>query len=358
MKNTKTLIWSGAFFLCLQAGGAWAASTAIQGAGSSSGGAIYQTWAQAYQKSSGVGLQFEPSGSTAGLKKIRANATDFGASDIAPSAQELERDGLAIFPVAATGIAPVYNLPKSVGPTLNFTGDVLARIFSGEITQWNHTDIVRLNPDAALPKLPIRVVVRSDGSGSTYHLSDYFSKVNSTWAKNYGVKAQYSNWPATHLQAKAVAGEANAVKDTVGALGYMDFNYIKKYDLTAGNMQTKDGQFVAPSMDGFRRALINSDWVTKGAFETTLTNQPGYGAWPLTMGTYVVVPRKVEQPEKTIAAMRFFKWSFTHGDSLLQEHNFVRLPDSLQASAFRVMSNIQDANGKTIGARIDGLDKK
>lgn len=349
--KTSLIRLTGAVLWCGLMGSAHAANPVIQGAGSSAAAPIYQSWAQAYRKVSGATLAYDTVGSTQGLAQVRAKATHFGASDVAPTPQELERDGLMAFPVAATGIVPVFNLPKSVGTSIRLTGDVLARIFLGEINQWNDAAIAQLNPTIALPKLSIKVVVRADGSGTTYNFADYLAKVSVRWRDTRGVKSQFT-WPDEYVQVKGSTGVATAVKNTVGAIGYVDFGYAKTYGLSSAHVPSKDGAWVAPSMDTFRRALMQSDWINNGNFQGTLTQQPGFDAWPLTMGTFVVVPKKTAQPENLIQAMRFFMWSFTHGDMLVKDHSFVRLPDVLQANAFKIMASIRDASGEPIGDRV------
>jgi phosphate transport system substrate-binding protein len=325
----------------------------IQGAGSSAAAPIYQSWAQAYQKATGSLLDYEPIGSSAGLKKIREQATHFGASDVAPSAADLDRDGLLVFPVAITGIAPVLNLPQFKGTTVRLTGEVLARIFTGDITHWSHADIARLNPDATFPKLPIKVVVRSDGSGTTFNFADYLAKVSPQWKAQYGVKTRFE-WPQTsaYLPAKGSSGVVKAVKETPGAIGYVDYGYVKATNLLVAHMQNQEGQFVSPSIQTFRNALKNSDWASHSAFTTTLTDQTGKDTWPITMGTFILIPKVSKQPEKTVQAMRFFVWAFMNGDALVQANNFVRLTDEMQAAAFRVISSIKDPAGEPLGPRV------
>lgn len=325
----------------------------LSGAGSSAAAPIYQSWAREYQKTSGVSLVYESIGSSAGLKKIRARETGFGASDVAPSDAELIKDGNVVFPIAITGIAPVVNLPKVAEGQLRLMGDVLARIFLGEITHWNAPDIVKLNQGVNLPDLPIKVVVRSDGSGTTYNFADYLAKVNPVWQGKYGVKTGYA-WPESFLPAKGSDGVVKAVKETVGAIGYVDYGYVKDNKLNAVQLKNLEGEFMKPSIEAFRAALASSDWVSKGTFTTTLTNKSGRGAWPITMGTFVVLPQVTDKAEETQRALKFFVWAFINGDTLVQDNNFVRLPNRVQASAFKAITTIRDKAGNQIGLNLLG----
>ncbi len=340
------------WLLSLLAALAWTHCHAIEGrsiagAGSSAAAPIYRSWASEYAKESGVVLTYEAIGSSAGLKKIRASETGFGASDVAPSAAELMRDGLVLFPIAITGISPVIHLPKIGDTPLRLSGDALARIFLGEIKRWNDPEIMRLNPGVTLPGLQIKRVVRSDGSGTTYNFADYLSKVNPVWKQKYGVNTHFS-WPADCIAVKGSDGVVKAVQDTVGAIGYVDFGYVQDNKLQAVQMKNSEGHFVAPSTAAFKAALNSSDWVRNGEFTTTLTDKTGANAWPITMGTFALVPRVASQPEKTQAALQFFIWALMNGDALVQKSNFVRLPDRVQALAFRAMMSVRDKAGRAL----------
>lgn len=327
---------------------ALANESGISGAGSSAAAPIYRSWAEEYGKAKGVALSYEPSGSSAGLKRMRERAADFGGTDVAPSEADLARDGLVIFPIAITGIAPVVNLPKVGEAQLRLSGEVLAQIFLGEITDWNAPEIAQLNPGLALPRLPIRVVVRSDGSGTTYNFADYLAKLSPVWKDKRGVRTSIA-WHDGVLAAKGSSGVVEMVKQTVGAIGYVDFGYVADHQLNPVQLKSAGGDFLKPSNAAFRQALNNSEWVSRGLFTATLTNKPGKGSWPLTMGTFAVVPQVADKPEQTQRALRFFVWAFTHGDELVQKQNFVRLPDRVQAAAFRTISGVRDKAGNNIG---------
>lgn len=320
------------------------AAQAVTGAGSSAAAPIYRSWARAYTKATGSPVGYEPVGSSAGMQRIQQQAVGFGATDVYPSERELGDNRLVALPVAITGISPIVNLPKVQDAQLRLTGEVLSRIFMGQVVHWNATEIVALNPDIALPDLPIRLVVRADGSGTTYNFADYLGKVSAQWKSAHGAKTRIQ-WPEGHLAFKGSEGVAKGVRDTVGAIGYVDFGYVAEYGLASVQMKNADGHFIKPSVGAFRSALANSEWATAGDFHRTLTQQPGKSAWPITMGTFVVFPRITKNAEQTTQALKFIVWSFLHGDTLVQENNFVRLPDRVQASAFKVITYIRDAHG-------------
>ena len=339
--------------LLLFAQGGVAAESTVTGAGSTAAAPIYRSWAREYRKAGGAGLAYDAVGSSAGLKRIRAGETGFGASDVAPSEAELARDGLVAFPIAITGIAPVVNLPKIGDGQLRLAGRVLARIFLGEIVHWRAPEIVSSNPGVALPDMPIRVVVRSDGSGTTYNFADYLAKVNGTWKEKNGARTSYA-WPAEFLAVKGSDGVVKAVRETPGAIGYVDYGYVQGNRLKTVQVMNLEGEFLKPSIAAFRTALNNSEWVSQGTFATTLTNKPGKGTWPIVMGTFAVVPRVTDRPEQTLAALKFFVWAFINGDTLVQENNFVRLPDGVQAAAFGAIASVKDKAGTPLGLGLLG----
>lgn len=129
------------------------------------------------------------------------------------------------------------------------------------------------------------------------------------------------------MQVKGSEGVTKAVKETTGAIGYVDFGYVKENMLMTVQLKNLDGEFTKPSTDAFRSALAGSEWVSKGSFTGTLTHQTGKGARPITMGTFVVLPKIAEQPDQALRVLNFFVWAFVNGDALVQTSNFVRIPD-------------------------------
>lgn len=329
------------------------AQTQIQGAGSSAAAPIYKSWATEYQKKSDTLISYDPVGSTVGLKKIGSGQVDFGASDVVPAQADLLKQGLIVFPIAITGIAPVVNLPRITDGQMKLTGPVLAQIFSGEIVRWNSAQIAKLNPDIPLPNLAINVIVRADGSGTTYNFTEYLSKVSPTWKTTFGTGSTMA-WPSGFTSVKGSAEVVKTVKETVGAIGYIDFDYVKGGKFFTVNLVNADGESVSPGPDSFKGALLNSDWASTGKFTAPLTDLKGKKTWPITMGTFVVMSQVTDKPEKTLRTLKFFTWAFMNGDHLVQMNSFVRLPDNVQASAFRLISTIKDKSGVAIGKNLFG----
>lgn len=327
------------------------ATPALSGAGSSAAAPVYNAWARAYGNGGGEPIVYDPVGSGAGMDRIRHREADFGASDVVASSASLDEDGLVMFPTVITGVVPVVNL-AATGSPLKLDGETLAAIFLGEITQWNDAAIARLNPGVILPAVPIRVVCRSDGSGTTYHFSDYLSKVSPRWKARFGVANKHA-WPSGFIAVKGSGAVSKAVRMTPGAIGYIDYNYVQDDGLTGVQLRNAAGNFVTASTDSFKSAVVRSRWFSHGDFSGTLTAMDGAGTWPITMGTYVAVPRVASDTERTARVLQFFAWAYANGDRLAQEARFVPLPDKVQANAFKALSTVVGTQGEQIG--IDSL---
>jgi phosphate transport system substrate-binding protein len=327
-----------------------AAADVISGAGSSAAAPVYRGWAAAYGAISGASLKYAPAGSSAGIAKIRERAVDFGASDVAPSEQDLAKDGLVAVPTVVTAVVPVVNLPKFGSGQVRLTGAVLAKIFLGTITQWSDPELRALNPSLALPSMPIKVVVRADGSGTTNHFSRYLAKVSPEWSSQRGIKSSFE-WPAGFIAVRGSDGVVKAVQDTTGAIGYVDFNYVIDHQLAAAQMRNANGEFISVSVAAIREAVVASDWYGKGDFRASLADLAGSGVWPITMGTYILFPQQSKAPDATLRAMRLVTWALQRGDDLAKGLKFVPLPERVQAKAFRVLATVTDDQGVSIGMR-------
>lgn len=324
-----------------------ASAVEITGAGSSAAKPLYALWSDLSGKAGGPTLNYQPIGSSAGIKKIKEMAVDFGASDVALSAEDSQASKLICFPSAISGVVPVVNLPGFKPGELKLSGEVLADIFARKVLKWNDPALVALNPELVLPNLAITTVVRQDGSGTTYNFTDYLSKISPAWKAAYGRNFTIA-WAAGAIPVAGSSGVAGAVKQTSGAIGFVDYNYVALDKLTYVRLRNRDGKFVAPNALSFSAALSNSTWKTKASFEETLTDKPGGQSWPITMGTFVIVPQATNKPERMIATLKFFTNAFIKGDALADDVDFVRLPDRIQARIFNELTKITDANGKPL----------
>jgi phosphate transport system substrate-binding protein len=325
-----------------------AQSAEIRGAGSTAAAPVYQVWSAGYAAATGSKLDYAAVGSGEGIRRIREGQVDFGASDVPLSPQEASKNGLVCVPAVVTAAVPVINLPSVPKGQLKLTGDLLARIFLGKVDTWDAPEIRAVNPGLSLPNLKINPVVRTDGSGTTYHFSAYLSEVNAEWKSANGAKSLFS-WPTGFTGAKGSGEVVKAVQTIRGAIGYVDYNYVIDAGLNPVQLRNADGMFVSATVGNFRDAVLHSSWNQKGDFTANLVNQHGADAWPITMGTFIVVPAVSRAGERTLEAMKFVTWGYLNGDQLAREAKFVPLPGKVQANAYRELSRVTDASGRAIG---------
>lgn len=330
------------------------AATDISGAGSSAAQPLYGKWSHAYAKLTGATIGYQPVGSSAGIKQIKERHVDFGASDVAMAGDELKREKLICFPTAISGVVPVINIAGVKSGELRLSGEALADIFSRKITRWNDPALAALNPRLHLPNMAIALIVRKDGSGTTFNFADYLSKVSPEWKQRYGRNFTI-DWPADATQVKGSDGVVAALKQTAGSISYVDFHYLLQDKLVFAKLRNRDGNFVTPTPAAFAAALTSSAWPTKATYEEMLTNLAGPSSWPITMGTFVIVPQTARSPEKAIATLKFFIWGFMHGDSLVDGADFVRLPELVQGRVFSELTKVKDRNGQPLQWSISGL---
>jgi len=308
-------------------GAAPASNVAISGAGATFPFPIYSTWAASYRDATGKALNYQAIGSGGGIRQIQEKTVTFGATDMPLTAAELEQRGLLQFPTVIGGNVMVVNIPGIEAGELILDGATIANIFLGQITNWNDPAIAALNPGVELGNLPIVVVHRSDGSGTTFIFADYLSKVSPAWAERVGA-ATAVNWPVG-LGAKGNEGVAGNVGRTLGAIGYVEYAYASQANLAYTRLINHDGATVSPSTDSFMAAAANASWVAAEGFGTLLNNQPGAESWPMAGATFILVYKQPVDPVATAEALKFFQWAFETGDEMANGLHFVPLPDTL-----------------------------
>ena len=334
---------AGVLVACGLAQAAWAAQEAT-GAGASFPAPLYSKWAADYNKATGVKINYQSVGSSAGLKQIEAKTVDFGASDEPLKDADLEAKGLMQFPTVIGGIVPVVNI-KGVAPgQLKLTGQVLGDIYLGKITKWNDTAITALNPGVALPDAKISPVRRADGSGTTFGFTNYLSKVNAEWKSKVG-EGKAVNWP-TGAGGKGNEGVAAFVGRLANSIGYVEYAYVKQNKMTYAQLENSDGQFVHPSEVSFKAAAAGADW--SKSFYQILTAQPGKESWPITSATFILMQKTQDKPAQAAATLKFFDWAYKTGDATSSGLDYVPMPDSVKQEVFKAWGEIKDTSGKAI----------
>jgi phosphate transport system substrate-binding protein len=299
----------------------------ISGAGATFPFPIYAKWADSYKKDTGNGLNYQSIGSGAGIKQIRAKTVTFGATDAPLEAKDLDKDGLAQWPMVMGGIVMVVNIPGVKPGDLVLDGPTVAQIYMGKITKWNDPAIKKLNPSLNLPDLAIANIHRADGSGTTFNFTYYLSAVSPEWESSIG-KATTVEWPSG-IGAKGNDGVANNVATTPGAIGYVEFAYAEQNKLTFTSMVNKAGKTVAPTMDAFQAAAANANWSVPGFYQI-LADQPGDESWPMTAATFILMYKKPANVAASNDALQFFKWAYEKGDKMAQDLDYIPMPDNVK----------------------------
>ncbi|CAN1533879.1 PstS ABC-type phosphate transport system, periplasmic component [Burkholderiaceae bacterium] len=314
----------------------------ITGAGATFPYPIFAKWAEVYKKNENVGLNYQSIGSSGGLRQIRAKTVTFGASDAPVAGPQLEKDGMVQFPVILGGVVPIVNIEGFKQAELKLSGPVLADIFMGSITNWNDPKIVALNPGKKLPNQSITVVHRADGSGTTFIFTDYLNEVSKPWADKVG-KGAAVKWPAgSSVGGKGNEGVAANVTRVKGSIGYVEYAYAKKNNITYLQMLNKDGQYVAPSEKTFAAAAAGADWFSVPGMGISLVEQKGAAAWPITGASFVLMYKEPANKATSKDVIKFFTWAFKDGQQLALDLDYVPLPDVLtKAIASKVWSQIK-----------------
>jgi phosphate transport system substrate-binding protein len=329
MNTKRTLLKTvaAAAFASLAMGSALAAD--ITGAGATFPFPIYAKWAEAYKKDTGVGLNYQSIGSSGGIRQIRAKTVAFGATDAPVKGEELDRDGMVQFPAIIGGTVPVFNLEGFGKGELRVSGPVLAEMFLGKISKWNDPKLVALNPGKKLPDMTITIVHRADGSGTTFNWTDYLATVSKEWLDTVGRGAAVK-WPApTSVGGKGNEGVAANVSRTKGSLGYVEYAYAKKNNISVMALQNKDGKFVMPGDDTFGAAAAGADWFSVPGMGLSIVNQPGANAYPVTTASFILMYKEPADKAQSVEVLKYFDWAFKNGKQLALDLDYVPLPDVL-----------------------------
>jgi phosphate transport system substrate-binding protein len=321
-----------------------AAAQGVTGAGATFPAPVYAQWADAYNKATGVRINYQSVGSGAGIKQIKAKTVDFGASDMPLKDEELAAEGLLQFPTVIGGVVPVVNI-KGIQPgQLKLTGQVLGDIYLGKITKWNDPALAALNAGVPLPDAAITVVRRADGSGTSFLFTNYLSKVNPLWASKVG-EGTAVNWPAG-AGGKGNEGVSAYVQRLPNSIGYVEYAYAKQNKMSHVMLRNKDGNFVAPDDVNFKAAAAGADW--SKSFHQVLTEQPGKDAWPITGATFILMHKAQDKPEQAAAALKFFDWAYVNGDKLAGDLDYVPLPSPVKDLVRRQWAGIKATSGQAV----------
>jgi phosphate transport system substrate-binding protein len=312
----------------LASGAAAQETVRLTGAGATFPYPIYSKWMSEYHNlHPNVEINYQSIGSGGGIRQFTDHTVDFGATDgpMTDSAVAAVQGNVYHIPTVLGADVPTYNIP-GVTAKLRFTPEVLAGIFLGQITKWNDSRITAINPGVDLPDQDIVVAHRSDGSGTTYIWTDYLSKVSPEWAQRVG-KATSVNWPVG-LGGKGNEGVANIVKQTPGALGYVELIYAVQNSINYGLVQNKSGNYVNASLETATLAATGAvaalDRNTD--FRISITNPDGAQAYPIASFTWLLIPKQMTDATKARTLLEFVWWATHQGQQYNEALAYARLP--------------------------------
>lgn len=314
-----------------------ASAQTVNGAGATFPAPLYSKWAEAYNKETGIRINYQSVGSGAGIRQIEGRTVTFGASDMPLKDEKLKELEAVQWPMVIGGVVPVINLKEVQPGQLRLTGSVIADIYLGKIKNWNDPAIVKLNPTLKLPDQAIMVVRRADGSGTTFIWTNYLSKVNAEFKEAIG-EGTAVNWKVG-AGGKGNEGVSAMVRQLPGALGYVEYAYVKQTKMNWVQVQNKEGVWVAPDDETFKAAAAGADW--NKSFYQILTEQPGKNSWPITGATFIIMHLKSSKPEEAQQAIKFFNWALDKGDKMAADLDYVPMADSVVPKIKAEMAKIR-----------------
>jgi phosphate transport system substrate-binding protein len=319
----------------------------LNGAGATFPYPIYRKWFADYAAKSGVKINYQSIGSGGGIKQLQEQTVDFGASDAPMSDDEMSKakgGPIIHIPTVLGAVAVTYNVPGITGG-LKLTGDVVADIFLGKVTKWNDPRVSALNPDLKLPASDILVVHRTEGSGTTFIFTDYLSAVSPAWKGGPG-KGKEVQWPVG-LGGKGNEGVAGTLKQTPGAIGYVEIAYATQNGLPVAAIRNADGKFVAPSIESATAAAAGALAVlpTTTDYRVSIVNAKGAGSYPISSFTWLLVYRNM--PDAKAKKLKdFLGWALHDGEQAAASLNYAPLPAAMVSRLDSLVGALGGPGGK------------
>ena len=321
---------------------------ALNGAGATFPFPIYRKWFDDYAAKTGIKINYQSIGSGGGIKQLQEQTVDFGASDAPMSDDEMAKakgGPIVHIPTVLGAVAVTYNVP-GIETNLQLSGDVVADIFLGKLTKWNHPRIAALNPNAKLPATDILVVHRTEGSGTTYIFTDYLSAVSSAWKSGPG-KGKEVQWPVG-LGGKGNEGVAGTLKQTPGAIGYVELAYATQNKLAVAAIKNADGNFVVPSTQSATAAAAGAMTTLppNTDFRVSIVNAKGADAYPISSFTWLLVYRNMPDAGKAQKLKDFLVWALHEGEQTASTLDYAPLPPVLVTRLDSLVSSLGGASTK------------
>jgi phosphate transport system substrate-binding protein len=329
---------------CNNNGGSGSGSVTLQGAGATFPAPLYQKWLSEYGKlHPNAKMDYQSIGSGGGIKQIKEQTVDFGASDSPMTDQDLKSapGEIVHIPTVLGAVVITYNL-EGVNQPLRFSPEVIADIFLGKIKKWNDPKIAADNPGVTLPANDVTVVHRSDGSGTSAVFTDYLSKVSAEWKEKVGAGVSPS-WP-TGIGGKGNEGVTGQVKNTPNTVGYVELAYAAKNKLPVALIKNAAGTFIEPSIDAVTAAAAASAANMPDDLRISITNAQGAQAYPISSYTYILVYKNQKDAAKGKAIVDFLWWGLHEGENFAKDLLYAPLPPDVVKKAEAKINSVT-ANG-------------
>jgi phosphate transport system substrate-binding protein len=311
----------------------------LVGSGSSVPAPLYGRWTQEYGKrNQNIQMRYLPVGTSDGIRQISHGASDFAAGEAQLTDKERKEGSLIELPVVLIGIVPIYNLPD-VHQDLKLSGQVLAGIFLGDVKSWNAPQIAKLNPQITLPSLPIQVINRPAGKGSNYVLTDFLSKVSSKFRDKVGTSAS-PKWPVGE-PAERSSDMADKVKNSLGSIGYVEYQYAVKNNIPQAAVLNSAGKFVKASTESMAAACKAVEAPRWNGFSASLTNAAGVDSFPITSFSWIYFRTSSSDSARAAGLADLLNWVYTDGQQYAVQEGYSELPPPLLVAVRTKVKELQ-----------------
>ncbi|MEA5616916.1 phosphate ABC transporter substrate-binding protein PstS [Cronbergia sp. UHCC 0137] len=310
----------------------------LYGGGATFPSFLYLRWFTDYgTKNPNVEISYQPIGSAAGIQQFLSTTVDFAASEVVLTDQEIAQvtRGTVMIPSVAGSVAVVYNIP-GVKTGLKLSRQVLPAIFLGKINKWNDPAIAALNPDVTMPNLPITVVHRSDGSGTTAAFTAHLSAISPEWQKKVGTGLNVA-W-TTGVAIKDNAGISAQIQQGEGVIGYVEYAFAKQLQLATAALENKQGQFALPTTEATAKAIATIQ--LSEDLRGSVADPDATDAYPIVTYSWVLAYQQYDDPKQAKALQNVLRWALTDGQSMGLELGYVPLPDAVVQKAIAALDKI------------------
>jgi len=312
-------------------------SVKLQGAGASFPAPLYQKWFKTYSSAHpNIQVDYQSVGSGSGVKSFMDKTVDFAASDAAMKPEDMAKveGGVQLLPLTAGSIVLAYNL-KDV-PNLRLSREAYAGIFGGKITKWNDPVIAKANPGVKLPDQPINVIVRADGSGTTYVFTKHLSAISPEFEKTVGVN-NMPNWPVG-TRSKGNEGVTASIMTTPGSIGYIEYGYAHSQNVPTATLENKSGNYVSANTESAKAALASAQMPAD--LIAWVSDPEAKDAYPIVTYTWVILYKKYDNKDKLEALKGLLNYSLTDGQKESEALGYVPLPPEVAAKAKAAVDNL------------------